>query len=59
VKAEEALRAVEDDSGVTRLADRIPRERPAASGYAAMGVLEDTSPGITDLNDVLRRRRAV
>ncbi|WP_210507109.1 hypothetical protein [Naasia sp. SYSU D00057] len=56
-KAEAALRAAQSAPEVTPL----PKRTAAAerSGYAAMGVLEDATPGITDLNDVLRRRRAV
>ena len=32
---------------------------PAASRFASMGVIGDTAPGMSDLDDVLRRRRAV
>ncbi len=32
---------------------------PATSRFAAMGVVGDTAPGMSDLDDVLRRRRAV
>ena len=31
----------------------------APSRFANMGIIGDTEPGMTDLDDVLRRRRAV
>ncbi|HEY8589001.1 MAG TPA: hypothetical protein VIL55_05575 [Naasia sp.] len=49
--AEAALRAAQTAPEVTSL--------QARTGYAAMGSLDDATPGIIDLNDVLRRRRAV
>ncbi|MCU1437309.1 MAG: rane protein [Naasia sp.] len=52
-KAEEALRAAQFSPEVTVLPTR------PADGWAAMGSLDDATPGIIDLNDVLRRRRAV
>ena len=36
-----------------------PLDAPAANRYASMGVIGDTAPGMSDLDDVLRRRRAV
>ncbi|THG30144.1 hypothetical protein [Naasia lichenicola] len=66
-EADELLRAALAEPEVTQLSTK--REQKAAapaasessdgSGYAAMGHIGETSPGITDLNDVLRRRRAV
>lgn len=56
-KAQEALRSAQSSPEIASLPERAASKERA--GYAAMGVLNDTSPGITDLNDVLRRRRAV
>lgn len=36
-----------------------PLDAPAANRFASMGVIGDTAPGMSDLDDVLRRRRAV
>lgn len=49
--AEAALRAAHAAAEVAAL--------PTRTGFAAMGSLDETTPGIIDLNDVLRRRRAV
>ncbi|BDZ44777.1 hypothetical protein [Naasia aerilata] len=57
-KAQEALRAAQSAPEVTQLPQR-PAAKDRAASWAAMGLLDDASPGITDLNDVLRRRRAV
>src|SRR3954470_6527312 len=56
-QAEAALRAAQAAPEVTVLPTRSASGEPSA--YAAMGLLEDAAPGIVDLNDVLRRRRAV
>jgi len=56
-RADHALRHAHRAPEVASLPVR--KEAPAASGYAAMGIVGEARPGITDLNDVLRRRRAV
>ncbi|WP_210479529.1 hypothetical protein [Naasia sp. SYSU D00948] len=54
-KAEAALRAAQSAPEVASMPARpVSKER-----YVALVELEDPAPGITDLNDVLRRRRAV
>jgi len=65
-EADERLRAALAEPEVTQISTKRDQKTPAAkdssdaaSGFAAMGHLGETSPGITDLNDVLRRRRAV
>jgi len=55
-KAEEALRAAQSAPEVAQL--DIPAWREA-SRVAAMAALDEATPGILDLNDVLARRRAV
>ncbi|WP_166785428.1 hypothetical protein, partial [Cryobacterium cryoconiti] len=44
---------------VTAEAPATPAAAPAASRFASMGVVGETAPGMSDLDDVLRRRRAV
>ncbi len=61
-RADAALRAAQREPNVAAMASRpsaAPAATPAASGYAAMGIVTENTSGITDLNDVLRRRRAV
>ncbi len=61
-RADAALRAAQREPNVAAMASRpntAPAATPAASGYAAMGIVTENTAGITDLNDVLRRRRAV
>ena len=63
-EAELARRAAALEVAVTPLTRAVPgRENapvvPAASRFASMGVVGDTAPGMSDLDDVLRRRRAV
>jgi hypothetical protein len=66
-EADEQLRAALAEPEVTQISTKRDQRAPAAgvpsgaglSGYEAMGHIGETSPGITDLNDVLRRRRAV
>lgn len=55
-KAEEALRAAQAGPEVASLP--AASGNPAASGYAAMGLVGEPRPAITDLDAVLRRRRA-
>ena len=64
-EAELARRAAALEVAVTPLkrapvgAPATPLVAPAASRFASMGVVGDTAPGMSDLDDVLRRRRAV
>ncbi|BDI23673.1 hypothetical protein [Herbiconiux sp. L3-i23] len=59
-RAQEALRAAANAPEVASMPSRQTAAPAAkASGYAAMGIVGEARPGITDLNDVLRRRRAV
>ncbi|MFD1714452.1 hypothetical protein ACFSBZ_08230 [Amnibacterium flavum] len=59
-RADEALRSAQRAPEVAPMPSREAAPAAAkASGYAAMGIVGETRPGITDLNDVLRKRRAV
>ncbi|HSP75726.1 MAG TPA: hypothetical protein VLO31_05890 [Cryobacterium sp.] len=63
-EAELARRAAALEVAVTPLKRASPGSEPvpaapAASRFASMGVVGDTAPGMSDLDDVLRRRRAV
>jgi hypothetical protein len=61
-RADAALRAAQREPNVAAMVSRqapAASAAPAASGYAAMGIVTENTAGITDLNDVLRRRRAV
>ena len=63
-EAELARRAAALEVAVTPLkrataAQESVPAAPAASRFASMGVVGDTAPGMSDLDDVLRRRRAV
>ena len=67
-ESELALRAARIAAAVTpisRPASARPAAQPAAAGtsapnrFASMGVVGETEPGMTDLDAVLRRRRAV
>lgn len=59
-RAQSALRSAQNAPEVAPMPSRQTAAAAAqASGYAAMGIVGDARPGITDLNDVLRRRRAV
>lgn len=71
-EADEQLRAALAEPEVTQISIKRDQKTPVAgvssgaglsgaglSGYEAMGHIGEASPGITDLNDVLRRRRAV
>lgn len=59
-RADEALRSAQRSPEVAPMPSR--EQAPAAAradGYAAMGIVGEARPTLTDLNDVLRRRRAV
>jgi hypothetical protein len=64
-ESELALRAAQIAAAVTPIARPAARvaAQPAAGAapnrFAAMGVVGETAPGMTDLDAVLRRRRAV
>jgi hypothetical protein len=60
-RSAEALRAAQRAPEVASMPERqVESARPEkSSGYAAMGIVDETPATITDINDVLRRRRAV
>lgn len=59
-RAEEALRAAQAEPEVTSMPSPAPRPEaaPAPSRFAAMGRVDDSALDRTDLDEVLRRRRA-
>jgi len=59
-EAELALRAAQLAARVTPIARpaAAPVAEPARSRFASMGIVGETEPGMSDLDAVLRRRRA-
>lgn len=54
-----AAQLAPDVTPITRPAARVEAQPDAQSRFAAMGIVGETEPGMTDLDAVLRRRRAV